>query len=120
MSDDRNTREYWAAHSRSNRLGNGRKIGAGEQSAQLCNDREEHRWQPVSFRFETQLLDHEGRVRVRQPDLQQGRVYMVCLGCNSHTYVDTEWVGYFLGGPGDGHAGPDPVLKMFDEQDEQA
>ena len=66
---------------------------------QACDDGGEHRWQPVSFRFETQLLDGDGRVRIRQPDLQEGRVYVVCMECRTHTYVVTEWAGYYLGGP---------------------
>lgn len=91
--------------SRADRMGN---CGA---NGLLCNDGAEHRWQPVSFRFETQLLDGSGRVVIRQPDLREARVYMVCLGCNTHTYVVTEWAGYYLGGPGDGHAGPEPTSK---------
>lgn len=68
-------------------------------NSQACDDGEKHRWQPVSFRFETQLLDGHGRVRIRQPDLKEGRVYVVCMECRTHTYVVTEWAGYFLGGP---------------------
>lgn len=82
-----------------------------------CNDGEDHRWQPLSFSFETQLLDGEGRVLVRQPDLKEARVYCVCLGCNSWTWVVTEWVGYYRGG--DGFAGPDPVLGTPNEGDQQ-
>lgn len=59
----------------------------------------EHQWQPLSFVFETQLLDGSGRVVVRQPDLEKGRVYAVCMPCRSHTYVETAWVGYYLGYP---------------------
>ena len=58
----------------------------------------EHEWQPVSMVFETQLLDPDGRVMVRQPDLDRGRLYLVCLLCAQHTYMTTNWVGYFLGG----------------------
>ena len=64
-----------------------------------CDDGQAHRWQPVSFRFETQLLDDHGRVQIRQPDVKEGRVYVVCMACRTHTYVVTEWAGYFLGGP---------------------
>jgi NMD protein affecting ribosome stability and mRNA decay len=67
--------------------------------SQACDDGGEHNWIPVSFRFETQLLDGYGRVSIRQPDLKQGRVYVVCMACRTHTYVDTEWAGYYLGGP---------------------
>lgn len=96
---------------RSNRLGNARHYGSDwNKGAQVCNDGNDHQWQPLSFVFETQLLDESGRVRIRQPGITEGRVYVVCMGCRSHSYVVTEWVGYFLGGPGDGSAGPDPVL----------
>ncbi|SHI66627.1 hypothetical protein SAMN05444521_8180 [Streptomyces sp. 3214.6] len=59
----------------------------------------QHQWQPVSFRFETQLLDERGRVEIRQPSIDEGRVYAVCMPCRSHTYIVTAWVGYFLGYP---------------------
>lgn len=74
-----------------------------------CDDGQGHRWQPVSFVFETQLLDGEGRVRVRQPALEDGRVYVVCMECRSHTYVLTEWAGFYLGGP--------PSLEADDAED---
>ncbi|MFB6512082.1 hypothetical protein ACFCW4_02725 [Streptomyces virginiae] len=59
----------------------------------------EHQWQPLSFVFETQMLDDSGRVVVRQPDIDRARVYAVCMPCRSHTYIETAWVGYFLGYP---------------------
>lgn len=59
----------------------------------------EHNWQPVSFRFESQLLDNSGRVQIRQPDLVNGRVYCVCMKCCSHTYIETGYVGYFINSP---------------------
>lgn len=75
--------------------------GADGESATRCPKTAdgEHQWQPLSFVFETQLLDRLGRVEVRQPDLEQGRVYAVCLPCRSHTYIETAWVGYYLGYP---------------------
>jgi hypothetical protein len=60
-----------------------------------------HEWQPISMVFETQLLDQDGRVLVRQPDLDEGRIYLVCLGCASHTYVTTSWIGFRLIGSED-------------------
>lgn len=60
-----------------------------------------HEWQPVSMVFETQLLDERGRVQVRQPDLEAGRVYLVCLRCAQHTYMQTNAVGYRLEGSTD-------------------
>lgn len=60
-----------------------------------------HEWQPISFRFEGQLLDGNGRVLIRQPDLNRGRVYCVCMKCHSHTYIETKWVGYYLTPPGE-------------------
>lgn len=65
-----------------------------------CVDGAEHNWQPVSFVFESQLLDPEGRVRIRQPDTEEGRVYVVCMACHSHSYIVTNWVGYWLPWPG--------------------
>lgn len=59
----------------------------------------EHDWQPVSFRFESQLLDSSGRVQIRQPDLANGRVYCVCMKCCSHTYIETGYVGYYINSP---------------------
>lgn len=65
----------------------------------LCADGEQHCWQPVSFVFESQLLDGSGRVLIRQPSISGGRVYMVCVPCMTHTYVVTRWAGYQMGGP---------------------
>ncbi|MEU3899773.1 hypothetical protein [Streptomyces sp. NPDC045251] len=59
----------------------------------------QHQWQPLSFVFETQLLDRDGRVLARQPAIDGGRVYAVCMPCRSHTYIETSWVGYYLGRP---------------------
>lgn len=55
-----------------------------------------HEWQPVSFVFETQLLDSQGQVRIRQPDIEDGRVYCVCMKCHSHSYIVTRWVGFYI------------------------
>ncbi len=60
-----------------------------------------HKWQPISMVFETQLLDPQGRVMVRQPDADKAKVYMVCLGCAQHTYMETSWANYRLYGSGD-------------------
>ena len=58
-----------------------------------------HKWQPISFVFETQMLDSSGRVLMKAPDINSGRVYCVCMKCYSHTYVKTGWVGYYIGSP---------------------
>ena len=58
-----------------------------------------HKWQPLSFVFEDQLLGREGRVQIRQPDIDGGRVYCVCMKCKSHTYNVTSWIGFYLGDP---------------------
>lgn len=62
-----------------------------------------HQWQPVSFRFETEMLtlDATGAIRlsIRQPDIDEGRVYCVCMACRRHTYVATKFAGHYLGGP---------------------
>lgn len=58
-----------------------------------------HDWRPVSMVFETQLLDPEGRVLIRQPDAAAGRVYIVCMGCASHTYMETRFIYRLHGAP---------------------
>lgn len=116
---DRTKAAYWAKMSRADRLSNGRFLpGSTVVDTMKCNDGEEHRWQPLSFRFESQLLDNAGRVQIRQPDMKQAHIYVLCMGCRTWTYVVAEWAGYYLGGPGQGFAGPDPVLSMFDTDDE--
>ncbi|MFI7608727.1 hypothetical protein ACIBTV_26765 [Micromonospora sp. NPDC049366] len=70
-------------------------------NAELCDDGKPHPWQAVSFVFESQLLDPGGRVLIRQPNTRAGRVYLVCLGCHCHTYIETEFVGYWIPGPRD-------------------
>lgn len=74
------------------------KRGVGYQST-TCRNGEPHRWQPVSFVFETQILDERGQPQIRQPAIEKGRVYCVCMECAHHTYIETDWVGYYLGGP---------------------
>lgn len=64
-----------------------------------------HNWEPAGMVFETQLLDNEGRVRVRQPDLEEGRCYFICRMCASHTYMATQWIGYRLHGSDDAMKG---------------
>ncbi|WP_218649192.1 hypothetical protein [Paenarthrobacter nitroguajacolicus] len=64
----------------------------------------DHVWETAGMVFETQLLDAYGRVQVRQPDLDAGRVYFICRQCASHTYMTTQWIGYRLHGSED--AGP--------------
>jgi hypothetical protein len=86
----------------------------------LCDDGGEHHWQPVSFVFETQLLDDAGRVRVRQPDIKEGRVYVVCMACRTHTYVVTERAGYFLGGPDYSAIGMEDSAGNLPESDRAA
>lgn len=58
-----------------------------------------HKWQPVSFVFETELKAASGELLARQPDIDNGRVYCVCMKCHGHTYIETGWVGYYLGSP---------------------
>lgn len=81
----------------SNRSSSDHPIG----SRCIDGDQDAHEWQPLSFRFETQLLDGDGRVRVRQPDIEEARVYMVCMNCRGWTYGVFDWVGYCLGDPED-------------------
>lgn len=61
----------------------------------------DHTWEPVSMVFETQLLDRQGRVMVRQPDSDEGRTYFICRGCASHTYMTTQFLGVRMYGSED-------------------
>ena len=81
---------------RANRLAND---PTWKYSAGACDDGEDHHWQPLSFVFESQLLDKDGRVLIRQPDIDAARVYCVCMACHSHTYIVTEWAGFFVQSP---------------------
>jgi hypothetical protein len=74
----------------------------------VAGDMDTHEWQPLSFVFETQLLDKDGRVNVRQPDIDAGRVYCVCMRCHQHTYIVTKWAGFFL---------PDPWVLQAEDDD---
>lgn len=67
----------------------------------IDGDLDAHEWQPVSFRFETQLLDGEGRVQIRQPDIEEARVFFICMKCRGWTYGVFDWVGFYLGDPAD-------------------
>ena len=60
-----------------------------------------HNWIPLSFVFESQILDPDGRIVIKQPALDNARVYCVCMKCRGHTYIETHWVEYFLGSPDD-------------------
>lgn len=60
-----------------------------------------HEWESVSMVFETQILDGDGRVRIRQPDLDEGRVYFICRLCACHTYMTTQWIGWRMYGSED-------------------
>lgn len=61
----------------------------------------DHNWEPAGMVFETQLLDEHGRVRLRQPDIDEGRCYFICRHCACHTYMATQWIGYRLHGSDD-------------------
>lgn len=79
-------------------------------------DLDHHEWQPVSFRFETQLLDDEGRVQVRQPDIEKAHVYFICMKCRGWTYGVFDWVGYYLGDPADVRGDADVIASRSGEQ----
>lgn len=70
--------------------------------------------------METQLLDERGRVRVRQPDLDRGKVYYICRRCASHTYMTTQWVGWRMYGSEDAdlpRRGPNRPEWSLEEDD---
>jgi hypothetical protein len=50
-----------------------------------CN----HEWSPVSMAL----------IEGTQPDLTNARTYCICMKCCSHTYIETAWVGYYIGSP---------------------
>lgn len=91
---------------RANRLGND---PSWLHSPTACDDGGDHQWQPLSFVFEGQLLDREGRVLIRQPDTEEGRVYCVCMRCHTHTYIVTEWAGFYI---------PSPRVQAEEEADD--
>ena len=88
----------------------------------------EHVWEPISMVFESQLLTEVGQVRVRQPDIHEGRVYFICRGCACHTYMTTQWLGARMYGSEDaldyeGHTMSHdgyhrPAWQLADEEDE--
>ncbi len=65
----------------------------------IDGDLDAHEWQPCSFRFEAQLLDDQGRVHIRQPDIEEAHVYFICMKCRGWTYGVFDWVGFYLGDP---------------------
>lgn len=75
-----------------------------------------HDWQPLSFVFESQLLDSEGRVLIRQPDIDEARVYCVCMKCRGWSYAVVDFVGFFLGNPDDIRAAHRPDLYLAREE----
>ena len=72
-----------------------------EKSESACVDRQntkwareiagncDHSWKPVSIES----------VNGMQPDLNNARTYCVCMKCCSHTYIETGWIGYYIGSP---------------------
>ena len=71
--------------------------------SQLANPQEcDHAWQPVTFVFETEVMQQgEGtdyKPFIRQPDCDKGSVYCVCMACASHTYIETSFIQYKLDG----------------------
>ena len=56
-----------------------------KEIAGKCN----HDWRPV-------LMMNED---YGQPDINSARTYCICMKCCSHTYIETGWVGYYIGSP---------------------
>lgn len=79
----------------------GHSPGSGRQGTlwKDITNKCKHKWQPLSFVFETQLLDPQGRVKIRQPDISNAQVFCVCMKCCAHTYIVTGWIGYYIGSP---------------------
>lgn len=57
--------------------------------AHEIKDKCDHDWKPLQIAL----------TEVGQPDLNNARVYCVCMKCCSHTYIETAWVGYYIGSP---------------------
>lgn len=51
----------------------------------------EHKWQPVQM-----VLEKADR---SIPDIVKGRCYCVCMKCMGHTWIETGYVGYYIGSP---------------------
>jgi len=49
----------------------------------------DHKWIPISM-----SLNGHGT-----PDLISARTYCICMECCSHTYIETGYVGFFIGSP---------------------
>ena len=50
-----------------------------------------HDWKPISM-----IVGENG-----YPNLTNARTYCICFNCHAHTYIETGYVGYFLGSPDD-------------------
>ena len=46
-----------------------------------------HKWQPLGFQDNS------------LPSLSNAQVYCVCMKCCGYTYIETAWVGYYIGSP---------------------
>ena len=49
----------------------------------------DHDWKPVNIIIENGV----------QPNIVSARTYCVCMKCCSHTFIETGWVGYYIGSP---------------------
>lgn len=76
--------------------------------AEVCMTGSAHDWKPLSFALETTTRTVDD-VTPREPEAIDARVYAVCLGCRSWTFLNVDYVGYSLGGP----AEFDPTLDAF-------
>jgi hypothetical protein len=52
-------------------------------------DKCDHEWQPLNIH----IKEHG------QPDMNNAKVWCVCMKCCSHTYIKTAWVGFYIGSP---------------------
>lgn len=72
---------------RANRLANDPNWSFAPSS---CEDGADHSWQPVQFVLETGGF---------QPDLVQGKCFVVCMVCHSWSYILTEFAGFYVASP---------------------
>ena len=60
-------------------------------SPTACEGGADHCWQPVQMTLETSPG--------WQPDIIEGKVFVVCVVCHSWSYILTEWAGFYVSSP---------------------
>lgn len=91
MTDDNLTWEQMVrgedGTGRADRLGND---DTWPHPAIACEGGVDHVWQPVQLILETGGF---------QPDMVEGKCFVVCMVCHSWSYILTEWAGFYVASP---------------------